>query len=192
MNGFWWKIRWCWGGFFQNDRKWWKLIHTITTSSNIPDTSILWVRRERCHRWWCGFWTFHSTSDFVFPSVIWERKRRNVCTVILQKKELKKVNWKRKIVVTKRMNLISNVELNMICGLSMTHSHTSKITKWAHILVIPLVGSPKPRTKSGAFWWFWLQPKRWGYIFWFFDILFSMAISPHNHKLKSESGGIIP
>ena len=37
---------------------------------------------------------------------------------------------------------------NMICGLSITHSHTSKITKWPHILVIPLVGSPKPRTKS--------------------------------------------
>ena len=30
----------------------------------------------------------------------------------------------------------------------MTHSHTSKITKWPHILVIPLVGPPKPRTKS--------------------------------------------
>ena len=43
---------------------------------------------------------------------------------------------------------LSNSEvLNMICGLSMTHSHTSKITKWSHILVIPLVGSPKPRTK---------------------------------------------
>ena len=38
--------------------------------------------------------------------------------------------------------------INMICGLSMTHSHTSKITKWPHILVIPLVGPPKPRTKS--------------------------------------------
>ena len=38
--------------------------------------------------------------------------------------------------------------LNMICGLSMTHSHTSKITKWPHIPVKPLVGSPKPRNKS--------------------------------------------
>ena len=28
-----------------------------------------------------------------------------------------------------------------------------------------------------------------GYIFWFFDIFFSMA---HNHKRKSESGGLIP
>ena len=37
---------------------------------------------------------------------------------------------------------------NMICSLSMTHSHTSKIPKWPHILVIPLVGSPKPRTTS--------------------------------------------
>ena len=37
---------------------------------------------------------------------------------------------------------------NMICGLSMTHSHTSKITKWLHIFFVPLVGSPKPRTKS--------------------------------------------
>ena len=48
--------------------------------------------------------------------------------------------------------IIQNVnswhEINMICGLSLTYSHTSKITKWPHILVIPLVGSPKPRTKS--------------------------------------------
>ena len=35
------------------------------------------------------------------------------------KKELKKVNWKRKIVVTKRMNLISNVELK--CILKVIH-----------------------------------------------------------------------
>ena len=33
---------------------------------------------------------------------------------------------------------------NMICGLNVTHSHSTKI----HILVIPLVGSPKPKTKS--------------------------------------------
>ena len=46
--------------------------------------------------------------------------------------------------------------------------------------------------RFGAFGWFWLQPKWWGYIFWFFDIFFSMAISPHNHKLKSESCGLIP
>ena len=38
--------------------------------------------------------------------------------------------------------------INMICSLSMAHSHSSKITKWPNILVIPLVGSPKPRTKS--------------------------------------------
>ena len=37
---------------------------------------------------------------------------------------------------------------NMICGLSMTHSHPTKITKWTHILVIPLVGPLKPRTKG--------------------------------------------
>ena len=46
--------------------------------------------------------------------------------------------------------------------------------------------------RFGAFGWFWLQPKWWGYIFWFFDIFFSMAISPHNHKLKSESCRLIP
>ena len=37
---------------------------------------------------------------------------------------------------------------NMIWGLNMTRPHTTKIPKWLHILVIPLVGSPKPRTKS--------------------------------------------
>ena len=37
--------------------------------------------------------------------------------------------------------------INMNCGLNMTSPHPTKITKWPHILVIPLVGSPKPRTK---------------------------------------------
>ena len=41
-----------------------------------------------------------------------------------------------------------NELFNMICGLNVTSSHTTKITKWPLILVIPLVGSPKPRTKS--------------------------------------------
>ena len=30
----------------------------------------------------------------------------------------------------------------------MTSRHPSKITKWPHIIIIPLVGRPKPRTKS--------------------------------------------
>ena len=38
--------------------------------------------------------------------------------------------------------------LNMICGLNMTSPHPSKITKWPHIIIIPLVGPPEPRTKS--------------------------------------------
>ena len=46
------------------------------------------------------------------------------------------------------ISAIHTVVFNMICGLSMTRSHPTKITKWPHILVIPLVGSPKPRTKS--------------------------------------------
>ena len=44
-------------------------------------------------------------------------------------------------------------KLNMICGLSMTHSHTSKIAKWSHILVIPLVGSPKPKFSNSPRDW---------------------------------------
>ena len=73
----------------------------------------------------------------------------------------------------------------MICGLNVTHSHSTKITKWPHILVIPL-------GFFGAFGWFWLQPKRWEYIFWFFDIFLSMAISPHTHKLKSKTNTNLP
>ena len=52
------------------------------------------------------------------------------------------------------MNLISpmcycsKVLLNMICGLKVTSLYTNKITKWPHIIIIPLVGLPKPRTKS--------------------------------------------
>ena len=44
--------------------------------------------------------------------------------------------------------IFSLLFFNMICSLSMTYSHPSKITKWPHILVLPLVGPPKPRTKS--------------------------------------------
>ena len=40
--------------------------------------------------------------------------------------------------------------------------------------------------------WGQLQPKLWGYTFCFSDIVLSMAISPHKHKLKSQSGGIVP
>ena len=36
----------------------------------------------------------------------------------------------------------------MICGLNVTSSHQTKITKLTHIIIIPLVGSPKLRTKS--------------------------------------------
>ena len=40
--------------------------------------------------------------------------------------------------------------LNMIYGLNMTSPilHSSKITKWPHIINIPLVGPPHPVTKS--------------------------------------------
>ena len=40
--------------------------------------------------------------------------------------------------------------------------------------------------------WGQLQPKLWGYTFCFSDIVLSMAISPHKHKLKSQSSGIVP
>ena len=51
--------------------------------------------------------------------------------------------------------------LNMICGLNVTSSHPTKITKWTHIIIIPLVGPPKPRTKSKnsptrPLWRFWV------------------------------------
>ena len=36
----------------------------------------------------------------------------------------------------------------MICGLNVTSSYTTRITKLPHIIIIPLVEPPKPRTKG--------------------------------------------
>ena len=36
----------------------------------------------------------------------------------------------------------------MFCSLNMTRAHTTKITKGPHIIITPLVGPSKPRTKS--------------------------------------------
>ena len=36
----------------------------------------------------------------------------------------------------------------MICGLNVTSSYTTRITKLPHIIIIPLVETPKPRTKG--------------------------------------------
>ena len=36
----------------------------------------------------------------------------------------------------------------MICSLNMTSRRSTKITKWPHIIIIPLVEPPKPRTKG--------------------------------------------
>ena len=43
---------------------------------------------------------------------------------------------------------VTQSRFNMICGLNATSLHPTKITKWTHIIIIPLVGPPKPRTKS--------------------------------------------
>ena len=46
----------------------------------------------------------------------------------------------------------------------------------------PKITHNRQKPHFGTFGWFWLQPKQWGYIFWFFDIFFSMDISPHMHQ----------
>ena len=62
--------------------------------------------------------------------------------------------------------------INMICGLNMTSSHKAPKNP-----IVALLGEFGYSQNGGGT---------------FFDFFLSLAIYPHNHKLKSESGGIVP
>ena len=93
----------------------------------------------------------------------------NLNCVVLSQKRMQYIDiYSFEIVHNKKKySKLPAIVLNMICGLNVTSSHQTKITKWTHIIIIPLVGPPKPRTKSknspthpgtekgSPKWWFW-------------------------------------
>ena len=89
----------------------------------------------------------HKMSQPFYEFHIIKQEKFTTCQNSDIKIDKKPLFW-HEAAKMKWSNNIKASKLNMICGLSMTRSHPTKITKWPHILVIPLVGSPKPRTKS--------------------------------------------